>query len=87
MIARDAPVDRFVADRVKPASLRSQSNAEVASFHRDIRAIMRQLRTPEDIIEGLAMLALTSVPEVRKVRAEFDRLLDEAEEKRTGRSA
>ena len=78
MIARDAPVDRFVADRVKP---------EVASFHRDIRAIMRQLRTPEDIIEGLAMLALTSVPEVRKVRAEFDRLLDEAEEKRTGRSA
>ena len=47
---------------------------------------MRQLHTPEDIIEGLAMLALTSVPEVRKVRAEFDRLLDEAEEKRTGRS-
>ena len=86
MIARDAPVDRFVADRVKPASLRSQSNAEVASFHRDIRSIMRQLRTPEDIIEGLAMLALTSVPEVRKVRAEFDRLLDEAEET-NGRSA
>ena len=25
MIARDAPVDRFVADRVKAASLRSQS--------------------------------------------------------------
>jgi hypothetical protein len=25
MIARDAPADRFVADRVKPASLRSQS--------------------------------------------------------------
>ena len=62
-------------------------NAEIASFHRDIRAIMRQLRTPEDIIEGSAMLALTSVPEVRKVRAEFDRLLDEAEEKQTGRSA
>jgi hypothetical protein len=48
---------------------------EVAKFHQDIRKIMKRLRTPEDVVEGLAMLALTSIEEVRATKEEFRRLL------------
>ena len=54
--------------------LRSEAR-EVAKFHQDIRKIMKQLRTPEDVVEGLAMLALTSIEEVRAVKEEFSRLI------------
>jgi hypothetical protein len=50
---------------------------EIEKFHKDIRKIMKHLRTPEDVVEGLAMLALTSIEEVRAVKKEFRRLLDE----------
>ena len=46
MIARDAPVDRFVADRVKPASLRSLRSTNVypganARFKRSVFSNLR----------------------------------------------
>ena len=50
---------------------------EVAKFHQDIRKIMKQLRTPEDVVEGLAMLALTSIEEVCAVKEEFRRLIEQ----------
>ena len=50
---------------------------EVAKFHQDVRKIMKHLRTPEDVVEGLAMLALTSIEEVRAVKEEFRRLLEQ----------
>jgi hypothetical protein len=56
--------------------LRSEAR-EVAKFHQDIRKIMKHLRTPEDVVEGLAMLALTSIEEVRAVKAEFRWLIEQ----------
>jgi hypothetical protein len=50
---------------------------EVARFHQDIRKIMKHLRTPEDVVEGLAMLALTSIEEVRAAKEEFRRLIEQ----------
>jgi hypothetical protein len=48
MIARDAPADRFVADRVKPASLRSQSlrstNVYVGANPQFKRSVFSKLR-------------------------------------------
>jgi hypothetical protein len=56
--------------------LRSEAR-EVRKFHQDIRKIMKHLRTPEDVVEGLAMLALTSIEEVRAVKEEFRRLIEQ----------
>jgi hypothetical protein len=50
---------------------------EVAKFHQDIRKIMKYLRTPEDAVEGLAMLALTSIEEVRAAKDEFRTLIEQ----------
>lgn len=50
---------------------------EVAKFHQDIRKIMKHLRTPEDVVEGLAMLALISIEEVRAAKEEFRRLIEQ----------
>jgi hypothetical protein len=50
---------------------------EVAKFHQDIRKIMKHLRTPEDVVEGLAMLALISIEEVRAVKEEFRMLIEQ----------
>jgi hypothetical protein len=46
MIARDAPVDRFVADRVKPASLRSlrSTNVYLGANGRFRRSVFSNLR-------------------------------------------
>jgi hypothetical protein len=56
----------------------SRSEArEIAKFHQDIRKIMKYLRTPEDVVEGLAMLALTSIEEVRSVKGEFRKLIEQ----------
>ena len=38
---------------------------------------MKHLRTPEDVVEGLAMLALISIEEVRAVKEEFRRLIEQ----------
>jgi hypothetical protein len=50
---------------------------EIEKFHRDIRKIMKHLRTPEDVVEGLAMLALTSIEELRAVKEEFRMLFEQ----------
>jgi hypothetical protein len=56
----------------------SRSEArEVAKFHQDIREIMKHLRTPEDAVEALAMLALTSIEEVRAIKEEFRKLIEQ----------
>jgi hypothetical protein len=50
---------------------------EIAKFHRDVRKIMKYRRTPEDVVEGLAMLALTSIEEIRAVKEEFRILIEQ----------
>ena len=70
-------------ERMVGAGNMSRSEArEIEKFHKDIRKIMKRLRTPEDVVEGLAMLALTSIEEVRAVKEEFRMLIEQNPEVR-----